>query len=64
MPRYSCMESAFTISPPRASASRSDNPDFPVAVGPTTVITRCGMASVCQPGPGTGASQLAHEATR
>ena len=48
MPRYSCMESALTISPPSDRASRSDSPDFPAAVGPTTAITGCGMASVWQ----------------
>src|SRR5262245_54576227 len=39
MPRYSCMESALMISPPRVSARRSDRADFPAAVGPTTATT-------------------------
>ncbi len=42
MPAYSCIESAFTISPPSARARRSASSDFPAAVGPTTAITSCG----------------------
>ena len=38
MPRYSCIESALTISPPSAVASRIPSSDFPTAVGPTTAI--------------------------
>src|SRR3954464_10961145 len=36
MPRYSCMASALTISPPSRSASSRPRSDLPVAVGPTT----------------------------
>src|SRR5690606_17227035 len=39
MPAYSCMESAFTTSPPSRSASSTARSDFPAAVGPTTAIT-------------------------
>ena len=40
MPRYSCMASALTTSPPSACASASPRSDLPVAVGPTTATTR------------------------
>ena len=45
MPRYSCMESALTISPPSSLASRSARSDLPAAVGPSTAITRSAMLS-------------------
>ena len=40
MPRYSCIASALTTSPPSACASASPRSDLPVAVGPTTATTR------------------------
>src|SRR5690606_32577923 len=39
MPRYTCIESALTTSPPRRSASSTARSDLPAAVGPTTAIT-------------------------
>ncbi len=39
MPRYSCMESALTTSPPRRWASATASAVLPVAVGPTTATT-------------------------
>ena len=38
MPRYSCIASMLTISPPSRSARSSARSDLPVAVGPTTAI--------------------------
>src|SRR5512137_1119960 len=45
MPRYTCRESADTISPPIASASRTASAVLPTAVGPTTA-TRGDTAGV------------------
>src|SRR5215470_6907686 len=45
------MESVFTTSPPRARASSVASPDLPVAVAPTTAMTRVPMPLVC-PHPG------------
>src|SRR5215475_43398 len=42
------MESAFTTSPPRARASSVASPDLPVAVAPTTAMTRVPMPLVCR----------------
>lgn len=39
MPRYSCIESALTTSPSRASARATESAVLPAAVGPTTAIT-------------------------
>src|ERR1700761_9038900 len=39
IPRYSCIESALTTSPPTARASSTARSDFPAAVAPTTAIS-------------------------
>ena len=39
IPRYSCIESALTISPPSCSARSSAKADLPAPVGPTTATT-------------------------
>src|SRR4051794_17964412 len=55
MPLYSCMESALTTSPPTACASATPRSDLPVAVGPTTAITRVvGTHRPYEPGPLVG----------
>src|SRR5690349_2449249 len=45
IPRYSCIASAFTISPPTCSATASATADLPVPVGPTIAIGR--VMAVC-----------------
>jgi hypothetical protein len=39
-PRYTAVESQFTISPPYRRAMASPSDDFPVAVGPSTATNR------------------------
>ena len=41
IPRYTCMESALTISPPILFARATERAVFPTAVGPAIMISGC-----------------------
>src|SRR5690349_17548041 len=55
--RYTCCESAFTISPPARRASSTAMPVFPDAVGPVMTVSR-GFTRARMPQPLASASVL------